>query len=63
MTKKEASIILNLRKESIDNCIKNKIIKTDLTGKIIEESVYEYLKELEERRKQKPPVWIKRNQF
>ena len=63
MNKEEAAKILNLRPEAIYQCIKNKSIRVDLTGKIIDESVYEYLKELEERRKVKPPSWVKRNEF
>lgn len=63
MTKKEASKILNIRVEALNKCIKNKIIEVDLTGKINENSIYLYLKELEERRKQSQPVWIKRNEF
>jgi hypothetical protein len=63
MTKVQAGKILNLRPEAIINCIKNKKIKVDLFGKIIEDSVFEYKKELDERRKVKPISWIKRNQF
>lgn len=63
MTKTSAMRILNLRRESIYDCIKNKKIKVDLTGKIIDDSVYEYLNELEERRKINPPQWIHRNEF
>ena len=63
MNKVEASKILKIRPEALNECIKNKIIKTDLTGKLIDESVYEYLKELEERRKIPKADWIKRNEF
>jgi hypothetical protein len=63
MNKVEASKILKIRPEAINKCIKNKIIKTDLTGKLIDESVYEYLKELDERRKIPKADWIKRNEF
>lgn len=63
MNRAQAAKILNLRPDMVDNCIRNKTIKIDLTGKLIDDSVYEYLKELEERRKQKKPVWIKRNEF
>jgi hypothetical protein len=63
MTKVSAIKILNIRLEVINECIKNKKIKVDEKGKLIEESVYEYLKELEERRRIKPPQWIHRNEF
>lgn len=63
MTKVQASKILNIRVEALNKCIKNKIIEVDLTGKINEESVNSYLKELEERRKHSRPTWIKRNEF
>lgn len=63
MTKGEASKILNIRLESINNSIKNKKIKLNLDGKIIDESVYEYLKELEERRKIPSVKWIHRSEF
>jgi hypothetical protein len=63
MTKVQAGKILNLRPEAVTKCISEKKIKTDLTGKIIEDSVYQYLAELQERRKINPPEWIKRNEF
>lgn len=63
MKKKEACQILNLRIERINDLIKDKKIKTDLTGKILTESVYDYLQELNERRSMNPPTWIHRNEF
>jgi hypothetical protein len=63
MTKKEATRILNIRLEALNEAIKRKVIKTDITGKIIDQSVFDYLNELEERRKAPPINWIKRNEF
>ena len=63
MTKVQAGKILNLRPEAIVSCIKNKKLKVDLFGKVIDESVFEYKKELDERRKVQPASWIKRNEF
>ena len=63
MTKKEASKILNIRVEALNEAIRKKIIKTDITGKIVDQSVLDYLNELEERRKVPPVNWIKRNEF
>ena len=63
MKKVDAMKILNLRMDTINNCIKTKKIEIDLTGKIIDDSVYSFLKELEERRKQELPKWIHRNEF
>ena len=63
MTKVEAGQILNLRPEAVRKCVVEKKIKTDLTGKIIDESVYEYKKELDERRKIQKPTWVHRNEF
>lgn len=63
MTQKQASEILNVKKSSIRELIKNKSIKVDITNKIIDESVYELQKDLEERRKIKKPVWIERNLY
>jgi hypothetical protein len=58
MNKTEATKILNVPLRTVNNCIKNKIIKLDLKGELIDESVYEYLKELEERRKIPKVNWI-----
>lgn len=63
MNKKQASQILNLRLERINALIKDKKIEIDLTGKLSDQSVYEYLKELNERRNTKPTVWLHRNEF
>ena len=37
MTKKEASKILNIRVEALNEAIRKKIIKTDITGKIVDQ--------------------------
>jgi hypothetical protein len=63
MTKVKAGQILNLRPEAVVSCIKNKKLKIDLKGELIDESVFEYKKELDERRKVQPASWIKRNEF
>jgi hypothetical protein len=63
MNKIEATKILRVPLKAINNCIKNKIIKVDLKGQLTDESVYDYLKELEERRNTPKPNWIYRNEF
>jgi hypothetical protein len=63
MTQKEASIILNVSVSYIRDFIKQKSIKVDIVNKIIDESVYELKKDLEERRSITKPVWIERNDY
>lgn len=63
MKKTDAMKILNLRMDAINNCIKTKKLIVDSSGKIIDDSVYSFLKELEERRQQEKPKWIHRNEF
>jgi hypothetical protein len=63
MTKKEATRILNIRVEALNEAIKRKAIKTDITGKIVDQSVFDYLNELEERRKTPKANWIHRNEY
>lgn len=63
MNKTEAAKFLRVPLSAVNNCIKNKIIKVNLKGELIDESVYEYLKELDERRKIPKANWINRNDF
>lgn len=63
MTKKEASKILNIRVEALNEAIRRKAIKIDITGKIVDQSVFDYLNELEERRKMPKANWLNRNEY
>lgn len=58
MTKKEAMRILNINAKALNKNITTRKIKIDITGQLVEDSVYEYLKELEERRKVPKAEWI-----
>jgi hypothetical protein len=58
MTKKEAMKILKVDGKSLNRSIMSQKIKTHINGGLIEDSVYEYLKELEERKKISKPQWI-----
>jgi len=58
MTQLKAQKILKIGAPSLKEAIKNKKIKLDFKGKIEDESVYEYLKELDERKAIPSPKWI-----
>jgi hypothetical protein len=63
MTQKEASIILNVSTNIIKSFVINNKLKLDDKGKLLDESVYELKKDLEERRSITKPVWIERNLY
>ena len=50
--------ILNINAKALNKNITTRKIKIDITGQLVEDSVYEYLKELEERRKVPKAEWI-----
>jgi hypothetical protein len=63
MTQKEASIILNVSTNIIKSFVIKKKLKLNDKGKLLDESVYELKKDLEERRSIPKPVWIERNLY
>lgn len=63
MLKTHAAKYLNVSLDVLNNLIKNKVVKVDSKGKIIESELLEAKRELEERRKISKPVWLNRNEF
>lgn len=62
VTRKFAAKYLSISLKGITLSIKNGILRVDKDNKITWDSIQELEKELEERRKIKPPVWIQRVQ-
>jgi hypothetical protein len=62
ITKKEACDILQIKKHTLNNLIKSKIISS-FNEEVIFSSVFEYKKELEERRSINKPMWINRGGY
>jgi hypothetical protein len=62
ITKKEACDILQIKKHTLNNLIKSKIISS-LNEEVIFSSVFKYKKELEERRSINKPMWINRGGY
>lgn len=65
--KKEAKSILNIPVKSINKLIKEGKLRlhpiTEKTSLITIDSVFEYKKELEERKSMGKPVWVNRNDY
>jgi hypothetical protein len=62
ITKKEACDILQIKKHTLNNLIKSKIISS-FNEEVIFSSVFKYKKELEERRSINKPMWINRGGY
>ena len=62
ISKKEACDILQIKKHTLNNLIKNKIISS-FNEEVIFSSVCEYKKELDERRLINKPMWINRGGY
>jgi hypothetical protein len=57
ITKKEACSILKLKRHSLNNVISSGVIKS-IDTRVDSDSVYEYKKELDERRNTNPAKWV-----
>jgi plasmid maintenance system antidote protein VapI len=62
ITKKEACDILQIKNHTLNNLIKNGIILSADKG-IIFSSIFEYKKELDERRSIDKPIWVNRGGY
>ena len=62
MNKIEACKLLDVKRHTLNNLINSGMIKS-LNNQVEINSVYEYKKELEERRNTNPAKWIYRNEF
>jgi hypothetical protein len=63
MTRKKAMEILKMGNESLNQSIMNRKIKIDENGKIIDDSVFHYMIELEERKKMSNQKWLKTTSY
>jgi plasmid maintenance system antidote protein VapI len=62
ITKKEACDILQIKKHTLNNLIKNKTILS-FNDEVFFSSIIEYKKELDERRSINKPMWINRGGY